>query len=375
MAGLSEDLIMSVDVGLLNKLAPPLLRDEDTRIQAATCLVRRLQSQVDSSSETNAVIRLLCAHCASDNFLLELLLELLLSLEHKEPVIHSIALSALDATEQQIQDVLDAYRDLLVQDRSFLVPIVGSISELQLTHTQRDSFLSLIEGSLAVVSDSDVPTMVSALLQLTTTTNAAKIVRSIRAEAALVTIPIASLLASPLVASIRSRPACARAYFTELARTAPLTSMDILAVVGLLQAPSMRRAAADALFAAINTHPPSVEMLRTTLSSNVGNDPASLLLIYATLQQAFPPSPALAPSSRRRSASWRPRIAPRLLLATSLAISEVCVHACLPMPSALNPKPQPRKPKAESRKPKAKAVYLSAPVFLSWTPGARQSAG
>ena len=92
MAGASEDLILSVDVALLHQLVPPLLRDEDTRIEAATCLARRLQSQVDSQSDAAAVIRLMCAHCASDDFLLELLLELLVSVEHKEPIIHSIAL-------------------------------------------------------------------------------------------------------------------------------------------------------------------------------------------------------------------------------------------------------------------------------------------
>jgi len=112
------------------------LRDEDTRMEAATCLARRLQSQVDSASDSAAVVRLMCAHCASDEFLLELFLELLESVEYKEPIIHSIALSAVDATEQQVQAVLDAYRELLVQDRAFLVPIVGSISELHLTTDQ-----------------------------------------------------------------------------------------------------------------------------------------------------------------------------------------------------------------------------------------------
>ena len=153
MAGVSEDLLMSVDSALLHQLAPPLLRDEDTRLDTATCLARRLQSQVDSRSVATAVVKLLCAHCSSDGFLLELFLELLASVEHKDPIIHSIALAAVDATEYQVQEVLDAYRELLAQDRSFLVPIVGSISELQLTSAQRESFLSLIEGSLAVVDD------------------------------------------------------------------------------------------------------------------------------------------------------------------------------------------------------------------------------
>lgn len=330
-SGVSEDLIATADAVLLHQLVPPLLRDEDTRIEAATCLARRLQSQVDSPSETAAVVRLMCAHCASDDFLLELFLELLVSIEHKEPIIHSIALSAVDATEQQVQAVLDAYRELLVQDRAFLVPIVGSISELQLTTAQRESFLSLIEGSLAVVDDTDVPTMVSALLQLTTAANAVKILRSIRAEAAHVTIPIATLLASPLVASIRARPPCARAYIAELSRTAPLTSMDILAVAGLLQVPSMRRAAAGALFAAIRLHPSAVDTLRATLSSHVGNDPANIHLVYITLQQSLSPPPSVGSSRRRRDAAPWQQLEPALLLSASVAISEALIRHHAPL--------------------------------------------
>ena len=332
VAGVSEDLLMSVDAALLHQLAPPLLRDEDTRIEAATCLARRLQSQVDSPSEAAAVVKLMCAHCASDGFLLELFLELLVSVEHKGCIIHSIALSAVDATEHQVQAILDVYRELLVQDRSFLVPIVGSISELQLTNAQRESFLLLVEGSLAVVDDTDVPTIVSALLQLTTASNAVKIMRTIRTEASHVTTPIAALLASPLIASIRARPPCARAYIAELSRTAPLTSMDVLVVVGLLQVPSVRRAAAGALFAAIHLHPPSIATLRVTLSSNVGNDPANVHLVYATLQHSItlPPSVGIASSSNRRRAPSQ-QLEPSLLLSTCVAVAGalICHHPAL----------------------------------------------
>ena len=328
----SEDIIMNADSALLHHLVPPLLREEDTRIGAAMCLARRLQSQVDSQSEVAAVVRLLCVHCASDDFLLELFLELLLSVEYKQPIIHSIALSAVDATEQQVQAILDVYRELLAHDRKFLVPIVGSISELQLTPPQRESFLSLIEGSLALVDDSDIPTMVSALLQLTTATNAIKIMRSIRTEAAHVTISIASLLASPLVASIRARSPCARAYIAELSRTPPLTSMDVVVVTGLLQVPSMRRAAAGALFAAISIHPPAVDTLRVTLSSHVGSDPANIHLVYLPLQLSLsrPLTGGGSSSGRRGAALWQ-QLQPSMLLATSVAIAGAIIlhHAPL----------------------------------------------
>ena len=189
----------------------------------------------------------------------------------------------------------------------------------------------LIEGSLAVVDDADVPTMVSALLQLITATNAVKILRSIRTEAAHVTIPIATLLASPLVASIRARPPCARAYIAELSRTAPLTSMDILAVASLLQVPSMRRAAAGALFAAIRLYPPAIDTLRATLSSHVGNDPANIHLVYVTLQQSLSPPPSVGSSRRRRGAALWQQLEPSLLLSTSVAVSEALVRHHAPL--------------------------------------------
>ena len=166
----------------------------------------------------------------------------------------------------------------------------------------------------------DVPTMVAALLQLTTANNAVKIMRSIRGEASRVAIPIATLLASPLVAATRARPACARAYIAELSRSAPLTSMDVLAVAGLLQVPCMRRAAAGALFAAIHLHPPSIDTLRDTLSSHVGNDPANIHLVYVTLQQSLGPPPAAGGGRLGAPGAWQ-HLEPSLLLAMSVAIS------------------------------------------------------
>ena len=176
----------------------------------------------------------------------------------------------------------------------------------------------------------DVPTMVSALLQLTTANNAVKIMRSIRGEASRVAIPIATLLASPLVAATRARPACARAYIAELSRTAPLSSMDVLVVAGLLQVPCMRRAAAGALFAAILLHPPSIDTLRDTLSSHVGNDPANIHLVYVTLQQSLGPSPAAGRGRQGGAGGPWQHLEPELLLAMSVAIAGTLLRHHVP---------------------------------------------
>ena len=49
------------------------------------------------------MLRLLCAHCAADDFLLSLFLELLLSLEEKAPVIHAMAVAAVCASPEQVE--------------------------------------------------------------------------------------------------------------------------------------------------------------------------------------------------------------------------------------------------------------------------------
>ena len=71
---------------------------------APESLARRLQSQVDARAEATAIVKLMCAHCASDGFLLELFLELLASVEHKDPIIHSIALAAVDALPASLRE-------------------------------------------------------------------------------------------------------------------------------------------------------------------------------------------------------------------------------------------------------------------------------
>lgn len=58
--------------------------------------------QVDGPGGVRPVLRLLCAHCAADDFLLSLFLELLLSLEDKAPVIHAMAVAAVCASPEQV---------------------------------------------------------------------------------------------------------------------------------------------------------------------------------------------------------------------------------------------------------------------------------
>jgi hypothetical protein len=172
----------TLDVDDLLFRAPKLLEDEETRPAVTENLARRLQTCSLDDASSKAVIRMLCAHCPSDSALLELFLELLQTLPSPLPVINSMSVAAVSATTAQIQSILDTYRELILSDRQLLVPIIGSIAELQLTAEQKLSYEALVRGSLAMVDESDIPTIVQALLNLACPANSTEIMSTIREQ-------------------------------------------------------------------------------------------------------------------------------------------------------------------------------------------------
>jgi hypothetical protein len=172
----------SLDLDEILAQAPKLLEDEDTRPSVTENLARRLQTCSLDDASAKAVMRILCAHCPSDAALLELFLELLQTLPSPVPVISSVSVAAVSATTAQIQSVLDTYRELILSDRQLLVPIIGSIAELQLTAEQKLSYEALVRGSLTMVDESDIPTIVQALLSLACPSNSMEIMTAIREQ-------------------------------------------------------------------------------------------------------------------------------------------------------------------------------------------------
>jgi hypothetical protein len=268
-------------------------------------------------------------------------------------VIHSMAVAAVCASAEQVQRILDAYRELLLQDRSHLVAIIGSIAELRLSPTQKESFLDLVEGALALVDADDVPTVVQAMLSMATPATATRIILAIRTEATKVTLAIAALFAEPLAAAIRAQPFCSRAYFAQLRTVPPLSAMDLLASAALLEIPALRRAAADSLLAAVSLAPrPALGALASTLSSPAAG-PSAVNLLSILLNPPPPPRPLrggragavparLGPALRARAA----QVAARSLLVDQPSLRRHALTALLA--TAARAAPTPGGPHAEA---------------------------
>lgn len=135
------------------RLIPSMLADGDDRLLSATSILQRLQANLDSKAVSRNVLRLLCAHCNGEDFLVDLLLDFMQTYEEPLHIIELMSIAAADVSESKIESILEAYKSLIVENRKVLVPVIGSISELSLSKRQRASFLSLVKGALSVLTN------------------------------------------------------------------------------------------------------------------------------------------------------------------------------------------------------------------------------
>lgn len=268
----SEEL-EAMEVYEMLRLMPKLLGDEDARHVASEHLSSRLLSGSLDDGETRAVLRVLCAHSPSGSALLDLFLQLLQTIESPVPVIEFMSSAAASATPLQLQPILDRYRELSNLDRKLLVPIIGSIAEMQLSAEQKRSYEVIVKGALKYVDESDVPTVVQSLLSLACPANSASIVAALREQAAALAFSYAILLVEPVVAALRSTLHLAKAYWLDLSRpgsgavSGTVTQLDVLVVGQILQVWSLRHDAANALLEAAESDPSALSTIERALQA------------------------------------------------------------------------------------------------------------
>jgi hypothetical protein len=248
------------------RLIPSLLTDGDDRLTAATSILQRLQANLDSKAVSRSVLRLLCAHCNGEDFLVDLFLEFLQTYEEPLHVIELMSIAAADASEAKLEGILDTYKSLIVENRQLLVPVIGSISELSLSKRQRASFLSLVKGALSVVDESDIPTVVHALIYIIDHSNARGSMKAIRKEAARIPLSISMLLLDALASAIRCRTECAKAYWSDLKAGVDCNSLDILVIAALLESLSTKRTASREFILLAERNPSIIDTICDTVS-------------------------------------------------------------------------------------------------------------
>ena len=251
----------------LLRLVPSLLAESDNRLEVATGLILRLQASLDDASVSRSILRLLCSHCSGESFLVDLLVDLIPLYQEPVHIINLMSVAAADISGDKIQKILDAYRELVVHDRRLLVPAIGSISELNLSKQQKSSFFGLVKEALAIVHESDVPTVVQALLHITDSNSAKRTIHDIRKEASRIPISIATLLVDPMASAICCRPEISKAYWDDLKMARDCVPLDVLLMATLLQNISTKQAAIRAFSLLAEKCPSSITLICETVAS------------------------------------------------------------------------------------------------------------
>ena len=69
-----------------------------------------------------------------------------------------------DSSRNEIESVVNQYKQLIQQDRSYLVPVLGSLSEFELPKDLKNEVFDLASESLDIVDEEDLPTIIKTML-------------------------------------------------------------------------------------------------------------------------------------------------------------------------------------------------------------------
>ncbi|CAI5709659.1 unnamed protein product [Peronospora farinosa] len=180
-----RDLIVDGDIAQALDMCRRLLRTESNvkRVQTAQLVLERLRSggTDDSSDDVNALLRVLGNYVTPTRELTEEILPLLLFCNHRVLLIYHLPKLTYQSKEC-VQLVVQAYLDLIITDRSLLVPVMGSLAEIPLDISEKNTVVEITQSLLDAAEEEDIPAVVQSLLSMVTKSSAPKALGRLRIE-------------------------------------------------------------------------------------------------------------------------------------------------------------------------------------------------
>ncbi|CAM9632114.1 unnamed protein product [Chrysoparadoxa australica] len=149
-------------------LCRPLLRSELTALSAGTALLERIRQGMEDEQGVAAIMQLIKSSSTPSIPLAEQVIHLLPVVEPKAVVALVSTIPALVAGKAiSIDQVVEEYVRLMKEDRSLIVPVIGSLHDLPLSAELKSKVAELTLEALALVDEEDVPVVVRTLLRAT----------------------------------------------------------------------------------------------------------------------------------------------------------------------------------------------------------------
>ena len=203
-----------------------LLQESDAVLPVATQMLERIRQGLDDEDGAKKILRVLSLYGSPHAVITDQLLELLSFCEY--PVLIIEALTSLTGKEEEeVHKVVMSYRDYLSSEGTHWLPILGSLSEMQLPEQSRKIGFSLARQSINVVAEDDVPTVVKSLLRTMTKITSAKIIRMVRNQCNSVSLGTQYLVLQVINNMSRIDSAIPRYFLKQLKKGTVLNVFDV----------------------------------------------------------------------------------------------------------------------------------------------------
>ena len=226
--------------------AQAFLQHPATHLAAATALVERLP--LESPAGVRSILRTLCYAGACGPPVSDQLLEIFPLLE-SELAVELLAFlpQLMGEGEAQMQQLLGVCKEVMAADRTLMLPVIGALGQAPLTDALKHDLARLALGALPLAEESDLPTLVRALMQSLTAASMGRVLRGLRAQLGAVRPETLALLLQVVCSRLRVNGSAARALL-RLCNGAPhLTRWDVLLLLQLLTLRRDRDAATQTL--------------------------------------------------------------------------------------------------------------------------------
>lgn len=127
-----------------------------------------------------------------------------------------------------MQLVVQAYLELLVTDRSLLVPVLGSLAGMPLDISEKNTVVEATQSLLDAVEEEDIPAVVQSLLSMVTKLSAPKVLGRLRTECNRIQSGTLSLTMEVIGRRATVRSVALTALLRLIKHVDPLTTFDII---------------------------------------------------------------------------------------------------------------------------------------------------
>ena len=155
------DSLLELPLAALTTIVPSLLLDVDSQVATAELLFARLPLCEDD--EIKAILNLMCMNCSPTPLIT---LGLMNMLECVNPLlIVEVVPQLCGNTPAEVAVVVEAFKNLVDTDRTFLPPVLGALGQLNLPKALAQEVFDLARESLGLVDENDTPAVIKCLMQ------------------------------------------------------------------------------------------------------------------------------------------------------------------------------------------------------------------